>query len=113
MEYLRARFCLRTFGGTPNRDPCSLWGLIWGLPRDIGVTPKVPRFWGFGVKGFSADIRTQGFRIWPTGWPSRLKNWDMCGIAVFFLHNFGGRHSKAEPETKNLKHMPSTPNLEP
>ena len=28
---------LRTFGGTPNRDPCSLWGLIWGLPRDIGV----------------------------------------------------------------------------
>ena len=33
------RFCeyLGTFGGTPNRDPCSLWGLIWGLPRDIGV----------------------------------------------------------------------------
>ena len=29
---------LRTLGGTPNRDPCSLWGLIWGLPRDIGVT---------------------------------------------------------------------------
>ena len=28
---------LRTLGGTPNRDPCSLWGLIWGLPRDIGV----------------------------------------------------------------------------
>ena len=26
---------LRTFGGTPNRDPCSLWGLIWGLLRDI------------------------------------------------------------------------------
>ena len=28
---------LKTLGGTPNRDPCSLWGLIWGLPRDIGV----------------------------------------------------------------------------
>ena len=28
---------LRTLGGTPHRDPCSLWGLIWGLPRDIGV----------------------------------------------------------------------------
>ena len=28
---------LRTFGGTPNRDPCSLWGLIWGLPRDAGL----------------------------------------------------------------------------
>ena len=28
---------LRTSGGTPNRDPCSLWGLIWGVPRDIGV----------------------------------------------------------------------------
>ena len=28
---------LRTLGGTPNRDPCSLWGLIWGPPRDIGV----------------------------------------------------------------------------
>ena len=28
---------LRTFGGTPNRDPCSLWRLIWGLPRDIEV----------------------------------------------------------------------------
>ena len=28
---------LRTFGGTPNRDPCSLWGLIWRLPRDIGA----------------------------------------------------------------------------
>ena len=27
----------RTVGGTPNRDPCSLWGLIWGLPKDIGV----------------------------------------------------------------------------
>ena len=30
-------FTLRTLGGTPNRDPCSLWGLIWGLPRDRGV----------------------------------------------------------------------------
>ena len=30
-------YSVRTFGGTPNRDPCSLWGLIWGLPRDIGV----------------------------------------------------------------------------
>ena len=28
---------LRAFGGTPNRDPCSLWGLILGLPSDIGV----------------------------------------------------------------------------
>ena len=28
---------VRTLGGTPNRDPCSFWGLIWGLPRDIGV----------------------------------------------------------------------------
>ena len=28
---------LRTLGGTPNGDPCSLWGLIWGLPRDVGV----------------------------------------------------------------------------
>ena len=28
---------LRTLGGTPNRDPCSLRGLMWGLPRDIGV----------------------------------------------------------------------------
>ena len=28
---------LRTFGGTPNRDPCILWGIIWGHPRDIGV----------------------------------------------------------------------------
>ena len=28
---------LRTLGGTPNRDPCSLWGLIWGVPRDIGA----------------------------------------------------------------------------
>ena len=28
---------LRTLGGTPNRDPCSLWGSMWGLPRDIGV----------------------------------------------------------------------------
>ena len=28
---------LRTLGGTPDRDPCSLWGLIWGLPRDIEV----------------------------------------------------------------------------
>ena len=28
---------LRTFGGAPNRDPCSLWGLIWGHPGDIGV----------------------------------------------------------------------------
>ena len=28
---------LRTLGGTPNRDPCSLWGLIWGVPKDIGV----------------------------------------------------------------------------
>ena len=27
----------RTFGGTPNRDPGSLWGLIWGHPRDIGL----------------------------------------------------------------------------
>ena len=26
-----------SFGGTPNRDPCSLWGLISGVPRDIGV----------------------------------------------------------------------------
>ena len=28
---------LRTVGGTLNRDPCSLWGLIWGHSRDIGV----------------------------------------------------------------------------
>ena len=28
---------LRTLGGTPNRDPGSLWGLLWGLPRDIEV----------------------------------------------------------------------------
>ena len=28
---------LRTLGGTPNRDLCSLWGFIWGLPRDVGV----------------------------------------------------------------------------
>ena len=28
---------LRTFGGTPNRDPCSLWALIWGHPRNLGV----------------------------------------------------------------------------
>ena len=27
----------KDFLGTPNRDPCSLWGLIWGLPREIGV----------------------------------------------------------------------------
>ena len=27
---------LRTFGGTPHRNPCSLGGL-WGLSRDIGV----------------------------------------------------------------------------
>ena len=32
---------LRTLGGTPNRDPCSLWGLIWGHPRDIGVIHRV------------------------------------------------------------------------
>ena len=30
------RKVLRTFGGTPKRDPCSLWGLIWGHPRDRG-----------------------------------------------------------------------------
>ena len=42
-HYIKAYFLyptflyLRTLGGTPNRDPCSLWGLIWGLPRDIGV----------------------------------------------------------------------------
>ena len=29
---------LKTFGGTPKRDPCSFWGLIWGHPRNIGVT---------------------------------------------------------------------------
>ena len=28
---------LRTLGGTPNRDPCNLLGLIWRVPRDIGV----------------------------------------------------------------------------
>ena len=28
---------LRTFGGTPSRDPCSLWGLTWGRPGDVGV----------------------------------------------------------------------------
>ena len=28
---------LRTLGGTPDRDPCSLWGLIWGLPRDMTI----------------------------------------------------------------------------
>ena len=28
---------LRTVGGTPSRDPSSLLGLIWGLPRDMGV----------------------------------------------------------------------------
>ena len=28
---------LRTVGGTPYRDPCSLWVLIWGLPTDIVV----------------------------------------------------------------------------
>ena len=28
---------LRTLGGTPNRDPCSLWGSIWGLPWDLGL----------------------------------------------------------------------------
>ena len=37
MGILGSRVNLRTLGGTPNRDPCSLWGLIWGLPRDIGV----------------------------------------------------------------------------
>ena len=29
--------CVRTLGGTPNKDPCGLSGLIWGLPWDIGV----------------------------------------------------------------------------
>ena len=37
LEGLLTGSCLRTLGGTPNRDPCSLRGLIWGLPRDIGV----------------------------------------------------------------------------
>ena len=31
------RECLGALGGTLNGDPCSLWGLIWALPRDIGV----------------------------------------------------------------------------
>ena len=34
---LGCRVYQRTFGGTPDRDPCSLWGLIYRLPRDIGV----------------------------------------------------------------------------
>ena len=43
---------LGTFGGTPNRDPCSLWGLVWGLPRDIGLYNDYIRFiYGNGIKG--------------------------------------------------------------
>ena len=36
---------LRFFGGTPNRDPCSFWGLMRGHPRGIGV------IYGNGIKG--------------------------------------------------------------
>ena len=43
---------LKTFGGTPNRDPCSLWGLIWGHPRDIGLYHDYIRvMYGNGIKG--------------------------------------------------------------
>ena len=34
---LLCSFSPKDFRRAPNRDPCSLWGLIWGLPRDIGV----------------------------------------------------------------------------
>ena len=43
---------LRTFRGTPNRDLCRLWGLIWGLPRDIGLYNDYIRAMYFnGIKG--------------------------------------------------------------
>ena len=43
---------LRTVGGTPNRDPCSLWGLIWGVPRDVGLYNEYIRvIYGNGNKG--------------------------------------------------------------
>ena len=29
---------LGALGGTPNGDPCSLLGVIRGVPKDIGVT---------------------------------------------------------------------------
>ena len=43
----------RTFGGIPNRDLCSLWGLIWGLPRDRGdiMTNYIRAIYGNGIKG--------------------------------------------------------------
>ena len=37
---------LKTLGGTPNRDPCSLWGLIWGLYNDC-----IRVIYGNGIKG--------------------------------------------------------------
>ena len=46
------RILLRTFGGTPNRGPCSLWGLIWGLPKDIGLSDDYIRvIYDNGIKG--------------------------------------------------------------
>ena len=43
---------LRTLGGTPNGDPCSFWGLIWGLPGDIGVYNDYIRvISGNGIEG--------------------------------------------------------------
>ena len=51
----KSKQTLRIFGGTPNRDPCSLWGLIWGLPRDIGVLGLYKDYmramYGNGIKG--------------------------------------------------------------
>ena len=41
---------LGALGGTPNRDPGSLWGLIWGLIRDIGVI-YIRVIYGNGTKG--------------------------------------------------------------
>ena len=45
----------RTFGGTPNRDPCSLWGLVWGLPRDMGLYNDYIRV--IYVKGIKVPFR--------------------------------------------------------
>ena len=42
---------LRTFGGTPSRDLCSLWGLIWGLPREGLYNDYIRVIYVNGIKG--------------------------------------------------------------
>ena len=51
LDLRRLLSTLRTFGGTPNRDPC-IWGLIWGLPRDKRLYNDYIRvIYGNGIKG--------------------------------------------------------------